>query len=174
MIETIFDTLNAKAAIFAVEEAFDTAGFRLPVIISGTITDLSGRTLSGQTTEAFWNSIRHARPFAVGLNCALGPKELRPYLAELSRVADCWISVHPNAGLPNEFGGYDLTPEEMADWMHGFARDGFLNIAGGCCGTTPDHIKAMAQALKGIAPRRIPKIERRLRLSGLEPFTAAS
>ena len=174
MVETIFDTLNAKAAIFALEEAFDRVGVRIPVMISGTITDLSGRTLSGQTTEAFWNSVRHARPFAVGLNCALGPKELRPYLAELARIADCFVSTHPNAGLPNEFGGYDLSAEEMADWMGGFARDGLVNIVGGCCGTTPDHIRAMAEAVKGVAPRVIPAIQTRLRLSGLEPFTAVA
>jgi 5-methyltetrahydrofolate--homocysteine methyltransferase len=143
-------------------------------MISGTITDLSGRTLSGQTTEAFWNSVRHARPFAVGLNCALGPKELRPYLAELARIADCYVSVHPNAGLPNEFGGYDLTAEEMAEWTLQFACDGFVNIVGGCCGTTPAHIAAMAEAVAGLAPRRIPEIPRRLRLSGLEAFTAVA
>jgi 5-methyltetrahydrofolate--homocysteine methyltransferase len=174
MVETIFDTLNAKTAIYAIEEAFESVGVRLPVIISGTITDLSGRTLSGQTVEAFWNSVRHARPFAVGLNCALGPKELRPYLAELARVADCFVSTHPNAGLPNEFGGYDLTAEAMADWIGGFARDGLVNIVGGCCGTTPSHIAAMAEAVRGLSPRRVPDVPRRLRLSGLEPFTAVA
>jgi 5-methyltetrahydrofolate--homocysteine methyltransferase len=174
IVETIFDTLNAKAAIFAIEEAFDAAGFRLPLIVSGTITDLSGRTLSGQTTEAFWNSVRHARPFAVGLNCALGPKELRPYLAELSRIADCYVSVHPNAGLPNAFGGYDLTAAEMAEWIAGFAREGFVNIVGGCCGTTPEHTAAMVRAVGGVSPRLVPQVPRRLRLSGLEPFTAVA
>jgi len=171
MIETVFDTLNAKAAIFAIEEAFDELGERLPVWISGTITDLSGRTLTGQTVEAFWHSIRHARPFAVGLNCALGAKELRPYLADLSRVADTLTSAHPNAGLPNEFGGYDDTPQSMAERMGEFARSGLVNIIGGCCGTTPDHIRAFAQAVEGVTPRAIPERPRYMRLSGLEPFT---
>ncbi|MBV8978937.1 MAG: methionine synthase, partial [Alphaproteobacteria bacterium] len=171
MIETVFDTLNAKAAIFAIEEAFEELGERLPVWISGTITDLSGRTLTGQTVEAFWHSIRHARPFAVGLNCALGAKELRPYAAELSHVADTLTSAHPNAGLPNEFGGYDDTPESMAERMGEFARAGLVNIIGGCCGTTPAHIRAFAEAVKGVSPRAIPARPRHMRLSGLEPFT---
>ena len=171
MIETVFDTLNAKAAIYAVEEAFDEAGERLPIWISGTITDLSGRMLTGQTTEAFWHSIRHARPFAVGLNCALGAEELRPYLADLAAVADTLVSVHPNAGLPNEFGLYDDTPEHMARLIGEFARDGIVNIVGGCCGTTPEHLKAFAEAVKGVAPRAVPEKPRYLRLSGLEPFT---
>ncbi len=171
MIETVFDTLNAKAAIFAVEEAFEELGVRLPVWISGTITDLSGRTLTGQTPEAFWNSVRHARPFAVGLNCALGAKELRPYIAELAGVAEVLTSAHPNAGLPNEFGGYDDTPESMAAMMGEFARSGLVNIVGGCCGTTPAHIEAFAQAVEGVVPRKLPERPRYMRLSGLEPFT---
>ncbi|MAY70283.1 MAG: methionine synthase, partial [Halomonas sp.] len=140
MIETIFDTLNAKAAIYALEEIFDQTGERLPVMISGTITDASGRTLSGQTTEAFWNSVRHAQPLTVGLNCALGAEELRPYVEELSTKADTFVSAHPNAGLPNEFGEYDQTPEEMAEIVAEFARSGLVNIIGGCCGSTPEHI----------------------------------
>jgi 5-methyltetrahydrofolate--homocysteine methyltransferase len=171
MIETIFDTLNAKAAIFATEEVFEELGERLPVWISGTITDLSGRTLTGQTVEAFWHSVRHAGPFAVGLNCALGAKELRQYVAELSAVADTLVSTHPNAGLPNEFGGYDDTPEQMAEKIGEFARSGLVNIVGGCCGTTPAHIKAFSEAIAGVAPRAVPEKPRTLRLSGLEPFT---
>jgi 5-methyltetrahydrofolate--homocysteine methyltransferase len=171
MVETIFDTLNAKAAIFAIEEAFEELGEQLPVWISGTITDLSGRTLTGQTTEAFWHSVRHASPFAVGLNCALGAKELRQYVAEISAVADTLVSAHPNAGLPNEFGGYDDTPEQMAEKIGEFARSGIVNIVGGCCGTTPAHIKAFAEAIEGVPPRAVPEMPRHLRLSGLEPFT---
>ena len=171
LIETVFDTLNAKAAIYAVEEAFDRAGLRLPIWISGTITDLSGRMLTGQTAEAFWHSIRHARPFAVGLNCALGAKELRPYVDEMSQVADTLVSAHPNAGLPNAFGGYDDGPESMAAVMGEFARSGLVNIVGGCCGTTPAHIRAFADAVRGVKPRAVPEKPRYLRLSGLEPFT---
>ena len=171
MIETIFDTLNAKAAIYAAEEVFEELGERLPLWISGTITDLSGRTLTGQTAEAFWHSMRHARPFAVGLNCALGAKELRPYVGELSRVADTLVSAHPNAGLPNAFGGYDETPETMAPLIGEFARSGIVNIVGGCCGTTPAHIKAFAEAVEGVTPRAIPELPRYMRLSGLEAFT---
>ena len=170
LVETIFDTLNAKAAVFALEKYFDDRGLRLPVMISGTITDASGRTLSGQTTEAFWNSLCHARPVSIGLNCALGPKQLRAYVETLSRVADTHISVHPNAGLPNAFGGYDETPDEMAAEIGRWARDGFLNIVGGCCGTTPEHIGAIARAVKGVAPRKIPHVAKACRLSGLEPF----
>nr|WP_299241089.1 methionine synthase [uncultured Halomonas sp.] len=170
MIETIFDTLNAKAAIYALEELFDERGERLPVMISGTITDASGRTLSGQTTEAFWNSVRHAQPFSVGLNCALGAAELRPYLEELSNKADTLVSAHPNAGLPNEFGEYDQDPEEMAVIIREFAESGLCNIIGGCCGTTPEHIGAIRDAVDGIAPRRIPERPAACRLSGLEPF----
>ena len=170
MVETIFDTLNCKAALFAIDEYFEAHGMHLPVMVSGTITDASGRTLSGQTTEAFWNSISHARPFSVGLNCALGAKDLRPYIEDLSAIADVYTSLHPNAGLPNSFGEYDETPEYTASFLKEFAQAGFLNIAGGCCGTTPAHIRAIAQALKGIAPRSIPAIGKKLRLSGLEPL----
>jgi 5-methyltetrahydrofolate--homocysteine methyltransferase len=171
MIETIFDVLNAKAAIYAVEEAFEEAGEKLPVWISGTITDLSGRTLTGQTVEAFWHSMRHAAPFAIGLNCALGPKELRPYIADLAHASDVLVSAHPNAGLPNAFGGYDETPESMAAYAKDFAQSGLVNIVGGCCGTKPEHIRAIADAVSGIAPRKIEEKPRYLRLSGLEPFT---
>jgi 5-methyltetrahydrofolate--homocysteine methyltransferase len=171
LIETIFDTLNAKAAIFAVQGVFDELGFELPIMISGTITDASGRTLSGQTTEAFWNSVRHAKPISVGLNCALGASELRPYLEELSNKAETHVSAHPNAGLPNEFGEYDEAPAEMAKVVEEFAQSGFLNIVGGCCGTTPAHIKAIANAVAPYAPRPIPEIAKACRLSGLEPFT---
>ena len=170
LVETVFDTLNAKAALFAIETSFEQRAMRLPLIISGTITDASGRTLSGQTTEAFYNSVRHARPLAVGLNCALGAKELRPYVEELSNVADAYVSCHPNAGLPNAFGEYDDTPESMAQQMGEWARSGWLNIAGGCCGTTPAHIKAIARAVHGIAPRVVPALPKKLRLSGLEPL----
>ena len=171
MVETIFDTLNAKAAVFAILEEFDASGLRLPLMISGTITDQSGRTLTGQTPEAFYNSLRHAAPLAFGLNCALGPDALRPYLQELSNVCETPVSCHPNAGLPNEFGGYDLTPEEMAATIGDFARAGFLNMAGGCCGTVPDHIAAIADAVDGVAPREVPTPPVRTRLSGLEPLT---
>ena len=171
LIETIFDTLNAKAAIFAVQQVFEEDGVELPIMISGTITDASGRTLSGQTTEAFWNSVRHANPISVGLNCALGAKELRPYLEELSNKAGTHVSAHPNAGLPNEFGEYDETPAQMAVVVEEFAAAGFLNIIGGCCGTTPGHIQAIAEAVAKYPPRVIPDIPRACRLSGLEPFT---
>ncbi len=168
ILETVFDTLNAKAAIFALEELFAELGYRLPLILSGTITDLSGRTLTGQTTEAFWNSVRHARPFAIGLNCSLGAKHMRPYVAELSRVADTRISAYPNAGLPNEFGEYDETPAETAACLGEWAESGLVNILGGCCGTTPAHTSAIVQAVDGIAPRDIPEVASSLRLSGLE------
>jgi 5-methyltetrahydrofolate--homocysteine methyltransferase len=171
LVETIFDTLNAKAALFAIESVFEADSVRVPVMISGTITDQSGRTLSGQTTEAFWNSVSHARPFSIGLNCALGAKDLRAYVQELSRIAGCPVSVHPNAGLPNEMGGYDETPEYTSGILQEFAEAGFLNIVGGCCGTTPSHIAAIAHAVHGLAPRAIPEIPKRLRLSGLEPLT---
>ncbi len=171
LVETIFDTLNAKAALYAIEEAFESSAKRLPVMISGTITDLSGRTLSGQTPQAFWHSVRHADPFSVGLNCALGAREMRAHLAEISRVADTLVCAYPNAGLPNEFGLYDESPEYMAEMVGEFARSGLVNILGGCCGTTPDHIAAIAAAVEGVPPRAIPTIEPRLRLSGLEPFT---
>lgn len=170
MIETIFDTLNAKAAIFAVEAVFEQRGFALPIMISGTITDASGRTLSGQTTEAFYNSLAHAKPVSIGLNCALGADELEPYLKELSRVANCQVSAHPNAGLPNEFGEYDQTPEEMAAVVKRFASQGYLNIVGGCCGTTPDHIAAIAEAVAELQPRAIAPPPVSCRLAGLEPF----
>ena len=170
MVETIFDTLNAKAAVFAILEHAESTGVRRPVMISGTITDQSGRTLTGQTPEAFYNSLRHAEPLSFGLNCALGPDALRPYLHELATVAETWISCHPNAGLPNEFGEYELSPAAMARTMGEFARAGLLNIAGGCCGTTPDHVRAVAEAVKGVPPRRRPGLPRRTRLAGLEPL----
>ena len=171
VIETIFDTLNAKAAIFAVEGLFEETGRRWPVIISGTITDASGRTLSGQVTEAFWNAVRHARPLAIGLNCALGAKEMRPYIAELSRVADTFVSCYPNAGLPNAFGEYDEAAEETAGIVREFAESGFVNIVGGCCGTTPAHVAAIADAVAPLAPRPVPERPVAMRLAGLEPFT---
>ncbi|HAS8137932.1 TPA: methionine synthase [Vibrio vulnificus] len=173
LIETIFDTLNAKACAFAVDSVFEELGFALPVMISGTITDASGRTLSGQTTEAFYNSLRHVRPISFGLNCALGPDELRPYVEELSRISETFVSTHPNAGLPNAFGEYDLSPEEMAEHVKEWAKSGFLNLIGGCCGTTPEHIRHMAMAVEGVSPRVLPEIPVACRLSGLEPLTIA-
>ncbi len=170
MIETVFDTLNCKAAIFAIKKYFARTGVRLPVMISGTITDASGRILSGQTTAAFWHSVRHANPISIGLNCALGPEALRPYMQELSKIADVPVSVHPNAGLPNAFGGYDETPEQMAAVIQQFAREGLVNIIGGCCGTTPAHIRALAESVQDIPPRKIPSIAKACRLSGLEPL----
>lgn len=155
MVETIFDTLNAKAALFAIEEAFDARGARLPVMISGTITDASGRTLSGQTAEAFYTSMSHSRPLSIGLNCALGARDLREHVETLATVADGYVSAHPNAGLPNAFGEYDETPEEMAATLKEFAQSGLLNLVGGCCGTSPAHIQAIAQAVAGIPPRRL-------------------
>jgi len=169
LVETIFDTLNAKAALFAIESVYAEQGYRLPIMISGTITDASGRTLSGQTTEAFWNSLNHSKPISFGLNCALGAVEMRPYVAELSRIANTHVSAHPNAGLPNEFGEYDETPEQMAATVKEFAESGFLNIVGGCCGTSPAHIKAIREAVIDIKPRVIPEIPVECRLSGLEP-----
>ena len=174
MIETVFDTLNAKAAIFAVKEEFEVLGTELPLMISGTITDASGRTLSGQTTEAFYNSLRHAEPLSFGLNCALGPDELRQYVAELSRIAESYVTAHPNAGLPNAFGEYDLDADIMAEQIGEWARAGFLNIVGGCCGTTPQHIAAMAKAIDGVAPRPLPVLPVACRLSGLEPLTISA
>jgi len=174
LVETVFDTLNAKAALFAIEQFFDAAGRRWPVMISGTITDASGRTLSGQTAEAFWNSLNHIQPLSFGLNCALGAKELRQYVEELSRVCDCYISAHPNAGLPNAFGGYDETADMLADEIEGWAKSGIVNIVGGCCGTSPEHIKAIAERVATVNPRKVPKIERKLRLSGLEPFNVGA
>lgn len=172
MVETIFDTLNAKAALFAIEQFFDRHQLQVPVMISGTITDASGRTLSGQTTEAFWNSLSHVKPLSIGLNCALGAELMRPYIAELSRVATTYLSAHPNAGLPNPLSdtGYDESPEHTAKLVKEFATSGFVNIVGGCCGTTPAHIKAIADALQSIPPREIPQLEKMCRLSGLEPF----
>ncbi|MDP6182738.1 MAG: methionine synthase, partial [Gammaproteobacteria bacterium] len=170
LVETIFDTLNAKAALYAIEEEFEAFGRRLPLMISGTITDRSGRTLTGQTTEAFWNSVRHAEPLSIGLNCALGAAELRPYIEELARFGDTYVSVHPNAGLPNEFGGYDETPAAMALVLSEFADAGFLNIVGGCCGTTPDHIRAIVEATCTLPPRPVRGVDRVCRLSGLEPL----
>ncbi|WP_115576824.1 homocysteine S-methyltransferase family protein [Xanthomonas campestris] len=156
MVETIFDTLNAKAALYAIEEVFEARGGRLPVMISGTITDASGRTLSGQTAEAFYASVAHGKPLSVGLNCALGAKELRPHVETLSQIADAYVSAHPNAGLPNAFGEYDETPEEMAETLREFAKSGLLNLVGGCCGTTPDHIRAIAEAVADLPPRQLP------------------
>jgi len=170
LIETIFDTLNAKAAGFAVEQVFDELDVRLPIMLSDTITDLSGRNLSGQTPEAFWYSMQHLRPFSIGLNCSFGAEQLRPSVDEIAHVADTLVSVYPNAGLPNEMGEYDETPEHMAGLLEEWARDGLVNIVGGCCGTTPEHIKAIADAMAKYPPREVPKVEHKLRLSGLEPF----
>ncbi|MEZ8043113.1 methionine synthase [Vibrio sp. 10N.237.312.C02] len=171
LIETIFDTLNAKACAFAVESVFEEVGIILPVMISGTITDASGRTLSGQTTEAFYNALRHVKPISFGLNCALGPDELREYVGEMSRISECNVSAHPNAGLPNAFGEYDLSPEDMAEHVKEWAESGFLNLIGGCCGTTPEHIRQMAEAVEGVTPRQLPDLPVSCRLSGLEPLT---
>jgi 5-methyltetrahydrofolate--homocysteine methyltransferase len=170
LVETIFDTLNCKSALYAIEEVFDERGYRLPVMISGTITDASGRTLSGQTVEAFWISVKHARPFSVGLNCALGAEEMRPYIETLARVADCHVSAYPNAGLPNEMGEYDQTPHQMCGFIEDFARSGFVNIVGGCCGTTPDHIGHIAKHVANISPRVPNPREQRSEYSGLEPL----
>src|SRR5439155_1104037 len=170
LVETIFDTLNAKAALFAIDEHFEEAGVRLPLMISGTITDASGRTLSGQTTEAFWNSVRHAKPLSVGLNCALGAKQLRPHVEELARIADVYVSAHPNAGLPNAMAEYDEQPCETAGFIEEWAQNGWLNITGGCCGTTPDHIREIVEHVSRFKPRITHKIEPRLRLAGLEPL----
>lgn len=170
IIETVFDTLNAKAALFALEEAFEETAVRLPVIVSATISDRSGRTLSGQTPEAFYVSVSHAAPFAVGLNCSLGAAQLRPYVAALAAVADCLISAYPNAGLPDALGAYRETPDETAAHLGEWARAGLLNMVGGCCGTTPAHIRAIAEAVEGVPPRRPERRAPRLRLSGLEPL----
>jgi len=174
LIETIFDTLNAKAAIFAVETYFELIGYTLPVMISGTITDASGRTLSGQTVAAFWNSLKHIKPISFGFNCALGAKELRQYIAELSNISDTHVSAHPNAGLPNEFGEYDESPEAMAKEIADWGNNGYLNIIGGCCGTSPAHIKAIVDALQNCIPRTLPEIEKKCRLAGLEPMSIGS
>ena len=170
LVETIFDTLNAKAALFAIEQLFDERGIRIPVMVSGTITDASGRTLSGQTVEAFWISISHVPLLSVGLNCALGAEEMRPYLEALSGIANCFVSAYPNAGLPNEFGEYDQSAEVMKAYIRDFASSGFVNIIGGCCGTTPAHIRAMAEAVRGLPARPIPEIAPYAMLSGLEPL----
>jgi 5-methyltetrahydrofolate--homocysteine methyltransferase len=174
LAETIIDTLNAKACMFAIDEFFEESGIRLPVMISGTITDQSGRILSGQTAEAFWNSLRHVKPLSIGLNCALGAAQLRPYVAELARVADVLVSAYPNAGLPNAFGEYDEEPHTTAAHVGGWAKDGLVNIVGGCCGTTPAHIKAICESVTGVVPRKPPKVATAMRLSGLEPFQLAS
>ena len=174
LIETIFDTLNAKAAIFAVEQYFDTLGYKLPVMISGTITDKSGRTLSGQTAAAFWNSLNHAEPISIGFNCALGPEDMRQHVEEVSNIANTFVSAHPNAGLPNEFGEYDLSPEDMAKEVESWATSGYINIIGGCCGSSPEHIKAIIEAVQKHPPRKIPTIEKQCRLAGLEPLNISS
>lgn len=174
LIETVFDTLNAKAAIKAVIDLREQEGIELPVILSGTITDASGRTLSGQTAEAFWNSVRHARPWAIGLNCALGADLMRQHIAAISRVADTRVIAYPNAGLPNAFGAYDETPDQTAGHLGEWAKSGLVNVLGGCCGTTPAHIAAIAGAAKGKPPRAVPELKPALRLSGLEPFEVAS
>jgi 5-methyltetrahydrofolate--homocysteine methyltransferase len=174
LFETVFDTLNAKAGLMAVEQVFAEKGIRLPVMVSGTITDLSGRTLSGQTPTAFWYSVRHGHPLTIGLNCALGAKEMRAHIAEIGRVADTFVCAYPNAGLPNEFGEYDESPEAMAKMLGEFARSGLVNVVGGCCGTTPAHIRAIADAVDGVTPRAIPEVDTKLRLSGLEPFETAA
>ena len=173
LIETIFDTLNAKAAIYAIAEQCEERGVDVPVMISGTITDRSGRLLSGQTPEAFWNAVQHAAPVSVGLNCALGAEQMRAHIADMARVCDTLICAYPNAGLPNEFGHYHEGPEEMARHLGEFADAGLINIVGGCCGTTPEHIAAIAEAVRGKAPRAVPEVKPLLRLSGLEPFTLA-
>lgn len=170
LIETVFDTLNAKAAGFAVESVYDALGVQLPLMISGTITDLSGRNLSGQTPEAFWYSVRHLKPFAIGMNCSFGADQLRPAVADLAQEADTLVSVYPNAGLPNELGEYDETAEEFAPKLEAWAREGLVNIVGGCCGTTPDHIRRLAEAVASYPPRKVPERAPKMRLSGLEPF----
>jgi 5-methyltetrahydrofolate--homocysteine methyltransferase len=173
LIETITDTLNCKAAIKAILDLQDEGYEALPIWISGTITDRSGRTLSGQTAEAFWNSVKHARPFAIGFNCALGAELMRPHIAELARVADTLVAAYPNAGLPNAFGEYDETPDQTAHALHDWARDGIVNILGGCCGTTPDHIRHVADEVRGVTPRQVPDRPKAMRLAGLEPFELA-
>ena len=171
LIETIFDTLNAKACLFGIAELFEEYGFRIPIMVSGTITDLSGRTLTGQTPEAFWHSVRHAEPFSVGLNCSMGAREMRAYIAEISQVADALVCAYPNAGLPNEFGEYDEGPDSTADYLHEWAASGLVNIVGGCCGTTPDHIRAIKAKVENLPPRPVPDVAVAMRLSGLEPFS---
>lgn len=174
LVETIFDTLNSKAALFAIEGVFEELGRRVPVMISVTITDASGRTLSGQTITAFYDSVRHAKPFSIGINCALGGNEMRPYIQELARISECYVSCYPNAGLPNAFGGYDETPEEMAGVLTDFAKQGWINLVGGCCGSTPEHIAAIARGMKQHAARKRPVSGNDMRLSGLESLVVAS
>ncbi|UTW54475.1 homocysteine S-methyltransferase family protein [Kordiimonas sp. SCSIO 12610] len=174
LIETVFDTLNAKAAIFAAEEVFEDIGYRLPVMMSCTVTDMSGRNLSGQTIEAFWHSVRHVKPFSAGLNCAFGADLLRPHAVTIAAIADTNVCVFPNAGLPNEMGEYDETPETMAGHLKEWADEGLLNIVGGCCGTTPDHIRAISEAIKGVKPRTVPIIEPVMKLSGIDPVQIAN
>jgi 5-methyltetrahydrofolate--homocysteine methyltransferase len=173
-VETVFDTLNCKAALFALESLFDEAGERLPVIVTGTVTDLTGRNLSGQTVTAFWYSVRHAEPLAFGLNCGFGGEQLRPFVEELAREIDVPLVVYPNAGLPNELGGYDEAPSMTGGFIREWAQDGWVNIVGGCCGTTPDHIAAIAKAVEGMPPRQMPSPNSRLRLAGLDPFATAA
>jgi len=173
LIETIFDSLNAKAAIFAAEDVFEEMGIRLPLMISFTVTDMSGRNLSGQTIEAFWYSVKHAKPFTIGLNCAFGAEHLRPHAVALSAIAETRVCVYPNAGLPNELGEYDELPEDTAKQLGAWAQEGLLNITGGCCGTTPDHIRAIAEAVEGVRPRKPVTLEPVMRLSGIDPVTLA-
>ena len=173
LVETVFDTLNAKAALKSILDLQDEGRTELPIWISGTVTDRSGRILSGQTIDAFWISVRHAEPFAVGLNCAFGAEQLRPFLAQLAASADTLISAYPNAGLPNELGEYDEGPEVISEQLREWAQSGLVNIVGGCCGTTPAHIRAIADAVAGLPPRQVPEVRPTLRLSGLEPFAAA-
>lgn len=173
LIETVFDTLNAKAAGFAVHNVYEELGFELPLMISGTITDLSGRNLSGQTPEAFWYSVRHLRPFSIGMNCSFGAEQLRPAVTDLAEEADALVSVYPNAGLPNELGEYDETAEEFAPKLEAWAKEGLVNIVGGCCGTTPDHIRLLSEAVAKYPPRKSVEVEHKMRLSGLEPFEHA-
>ena len=170
-VETVFDTLNAKAALMAIKNVEKTSNLKIPIMISSTITDLSGRTLSGQTVEAFYNSVMYSEPISIGLNCALGPKELEPYLIELNRISETYVSVHPNAGLPNAFGGYDETPESMAKFVKEWSKSNYLNIVGGCCGTTPEHIRMMSRTTNNENPRELKTQSNKLRLSGLEPFS---
>ena len=174
LVETVFDTLNCKAALFALEELFKEIGYKIPIIISGTIVDKSGRTLSGQTTEAFYTSIAHSNPFCVGLNCALGVMEMRPFLQRLSKISNCFVHCYPNAGLPNTFGEYDQSPEIMSKYIQEIAGEGLVNLLGGCCGTSPAHIKAIADIVKGLPSRKIPEINKTMRLSGLEPLELTS
>ncbi len=174
LIETVFDTLNSKAAIFATEEVFEEQGVKLPVMLSCTVTDMSGRNLSGQTIEAYWNSVRHAKPFSIGLNCAFGAEQLRPHAVTISSIADTLVCVYPNAGLPNEMGEYDETPDVTGGFMRDWAEEGLLNIVGGCCGTSPDHIRAIAEGVADFAPRKIPTAPTMMRLSGIDPVQIAT